>query len=99
MSLTPPGEEVEELGARLLLRKPGHPASPSRGPLDTFPPAALRKQARHCAESCSVFALEEHGPAPSTGCLLPSVSVRPAPTSSQHIPGAAHSLRSPYCKW
>lgn len=35
--------ENTERRARLLLRTPGHPASPSQGPLDTFPPAALQK--------------------------------------------------------
>lgn len=61
--------ENTELRARLLLRKPGHPASPSQGPLDTFPPAALRKQTRHCAERLSVCTPVEYGHAPSTGCL------------------------------
>ena len=67
--------ENTELRARLLLRKPGHPASPSQGPLDTFPPAALRKQTRHCAGSSSVRAPVEYGRAPSTGCLLVRISI------------------------
>lgn len=75
--------ETTEQRARLLLRKPGHPASPSQGPLDTFPPAALGKQARHCAESLSVCVLGEYGLAPSTGC---SIRIHFVWTSSKHVP-------------
>lgn len=64
-------EEVEDRNnrdrARLLLPKAGHPASPSQGLLATFPAAALRKQARLCAENTSACVLLEHGSAPSTG--------------------------------
>lgn len=67
--------ENTERRARLLLRKPGHPASPSQGALDTFPPAALRKQTRLCAQHSSVCAPVEYGGAPSTGCLLLSVRI------------------------
>lgn len=63
--------ETTEQGARPLLRELGHPASPSRGRLDTFPPAALRKQARHCARSQSVRTPQgEYGLTPSTGFSL-----------------------------
>lgn len=75
--------ETTEQRARLLLRKPGHPASPSQGPLDTFLPAALGKQARHCEESLSVCVLGEYGLAPSTGC---SIRIHFVWTSSKHIP-------------
>lgn len=67
----PLGEEVEDRNNRAesqaVLPKAGHPASPSQGLLATFPAAALRKQARHCAESTSACVLLEHGSAPSTG--------------------------------
>lgn len=80
--------ENTEQTARLLLRKPGHPASPGQGPRDTFPPAALRKQTRHCAESSSVCAPGEYGGAPSTGCLLLNVRNHFVWTSLNHIPKA-----------
>ncbi len=83
--------ENTEQTARLPLRKPRHPASPSQGPLDTFPPAALRKQTRHCAESSSVRAPGEYGRAPSTGCLLLNIRSHFVWTSSKHIPKAGYS--------
>lgn len=91
--------ENTERRARLLLRKPGHPASPSQGPLDTFPPAALRKQTRHCAERLSVCTAEEYGLAPSAGCLFLSVRVHFMWTSSKHIPKTGHrqGLTTSYC--
>lgn len=86
--------ENTERRARLLLRKPGHPASPSQGPLDTFPPAALRKQTRHCAESSSVCAPVEYGRAPSTGCLLLNIRIHVVWTSSKHNPKKSKSSQT-----
>lgn len=62
--------ENTELGARLLLRKPGHPACASQGLLDTFPPAALGKQTRQCAaQRLSGCAAVEYDCAESTVCF------------------------------
>lgn len=66
------GQKTQSKGPGSFSREPGHPAFPSQGPLDTFPPAALRKQTRHCAEHSSVCAPVEYGHAPSTGYLSTS---------------------------
>lgn len=78
--------ENTERRASLLLRKPGHPASPGQGPLDTFPPAALRKQTRHCAERSSIHASAEYGHPPSAGYLFLKVRIHFMWTPSKHTP-------------
>lgn len=90
--------ENTERRARPLLRKPGHPASPSQGPLDTFPPAALRKQTRHCAESSSVCASGGIWPR-SINRLLLRIWIHSAWTSSKHIPKAGYSQGLTASNW
>lgn len=68
--------ETTERGARLLLRELGHPASPSRGRLDTFPPAAPHKTSPAlCTQSLCPHTSGEYGLNPSTGFSPPSIGI------------------------
>lgn len=97
VSLMPPGrgsggyKKIQSPEPGCFSESPGHPASPSQGPLDTFPPAALGKQTRHCAQRSSVCALVEYGRAPSTGCLLLYIRIHFVWTSSKHTPKGGYS--------